>query len=180
MKRATQRKVPIMSNRISIFGGLEKKKIDLLIKILSQMDSDNEGVQISAMLAADKLLKKEGFRWAEVTRAIEVATGPMLAAPGLQNIEKRSPTGNREDIYSPAPSQNPKRDYFRPGRMKAFVINAVYNQGYMSIVLRLEDRIIKAKITDRAEAHFFYNKKGSTIEATISVEGKKWSVKAPK
>ena len=168
-----------MSNIKRVFGGLEKKKIDLLSKILTQLDSDNESIQIAAMLAAGKLLKKEGFRWSEIARAVEISTSTAQSPTIQDSASSRDPFNNEDSLYKRPVAPHPKKDYFTPGRVKAFIINAVYNQGYMSIVLRLEDRIIKASITNRAEAHFFYNKKGTTVEANISRIGKKWIVGSP-
>jgi len=176
----------------NIFPNLNAEDAELLYKIIIQMDAHEEGVRVAAMNAATRFFARKGYNWAQVAKAVVHAGQKDQSAPithqesnstatasnaGFGGASRTGPTSARPQYqhdWKSEKRQPKKAEVFIPGVHEVHVIDTMYSNGRLRVILRLGERVIRAYVTDPRAAQMLRANKGDTIRAHVRNEGAKW------
>lgn len=189
----------------NLFAGIEKEKIERLIKIINQMDSDNDGIKSASLNAADKFLKKEGFSWSEVAQAIDWASNQNQSLSSRSKNKKTENTAsqtneqknehNRYRDYSEAirredeekkQKQNQfyqaesEKEYYKKYGATARIINVQNGTNLRRVVLKIDNVFIKSKILSPKDAMFYHANLNKLIKVDVEKNGRSWTIQNPR
>lgn len=189
----------------NLFAGIEKEKIERLIKIINQMDSDNDGIKSASLNAADKFLKKEGFSWSEVAQAIDWASNQNQSLSSRSKTKKTENTAsqtneqknehNKYRDYSEAirredeekkQKQNQfyqaefQKEYYKKYGATARIINVQNGANLRRVVLKIDNVFIKSNILSPADAMFYHANLNKLIKVDVEKNGRSWTIQNPR
>lgn len=175
----------------NIFTSLKEADAQLLYKIITQMDAQEEGIKIAAMNAAARFFAKNGYKWSDVANAIinesrkdnsDANKANEYSHPSYTNsyYQKKSngPTNaNPKYTYWGDPTRKPKQaEEFKSGKYRIHIIDTMYQNGRLRVILKLGQRVFRVYVTETNTAIILRENKGKTIEAHVRNEGTKWFI----